>query len=171
MITIKTTIKKFGKMGEKTGWSYVEITSVQAGKIKADYKRSYKVKGFVDDVEISITAMIPMGGGAFIIPLKADLRKKLGKEAGDKVILKLEEDMKEYQLDKELMLCMKDEPEAVRKFRNLPKSYQNYYSKWVGSAKTSETKSRRIGIVINGILLDHTLKEMLNANRELKGKI
>lgn len=170
MITIKTIIKKFGQMGEKTGWSYVEISAAQANKIKAGYKKSYKVKGHIDDVAISITAMIPMGGGAFIIPLKADLRKKLGKSAGDKVVLKLEEDSKEYQLDKELMLCMKDEPLAYKKFGKLPRSYQNYYSKWVGSAKTPETKSRRIGIVINGILLDHTMREMLIANRELKNK-
>lgn len=170
MVTIKTSIKKFGKMGEKTGWSYVEISATQANKIKADYKRSYKVKGSIDEVQVSLTAMIPMGEGAFIIPLKAALRKKLGKSAGDKVVLKLEEDHKEYQLDKELILCMKEEPLAMNKFKKLPRSHQNYYSKWVESAKTPETKSRRIGVVINGILLDHTLREMLIANRELKGK-
>jgi hypothetical protein len=170
MVIIKTIIKKFGKMGEKTGWSYVEISAAQANKIKPDYKRSYKVKGTIDEMEIQQTAMIPMGGGAFIIPLKAGLRKKIGKESGDKVVLKLEEDEKEYQLDKELILCMKDEPVAYVKFKKLPRSHQNYYSKWVESAKTPETKSRRIGVVINGILQDHTLREMLIANRELKGK-
>ena len=170
MVTIKTIIKRFARHGEKTGWSYVDISAAQANKIKADYKRSYKVKGTIDDMEISQTAMVPMGGGAFIIPLKAALRKSIGKQEGDKVVLKLEEDTKEYQLDKELMACMKEEPVAVSKFKKLPRSYQNYYSKWVGSAKTVETKSRRIGIVINGILNDHTMAEMLKANRELKIK-
>ncbi len=170
MVTIKTIIKRFTKNGEKTGWSYVDISAAQANKIKADYKRSYKVKGYIDELEISQTAMIPMGGGTFIIPVKADLRKKIGKQEGDKVILRLEEDLKEYKLDKELILCMKDEPVAYGKFKKLPKSYQNYYSKWIGSAKTPETKSRRIGIVINGVLNDQTLAEMLKANRELKIK-
>jgi len=170
MVTIKAIIKRYSRNGEKTGWSYVEISAAQANKIKANYKRSYKVKGYIDKLAISQIAMIPMGGGTFIIPVKAAIRKKIGKEEGDKVILKLEEDLKEYQLDKELVLCMKDEPIAFSKFKKLPKSYQNYYSKWVGSAKTPETKSRRIGIVINGVLNDQTLAEMLKANRELKIK-
>ncbi|MBK9411892.1 MAG: YdeI/OmpD-associated family protein [Bacteroidetes bacterium] len=65
---------------------------------------------------------------------------------------------------------MKDEPIAFGKFKKLPKSYQNYYSKWVCSAKSPETKSRPIGIVINVVLNDQTLAEMLKANRELKIK-
>ena len=170
MVTIKAIIKRYSRNGEKTGWSYVDISAAQANKIKADYKRSYKVKGFIDELAISQIAMIPMGGGTFIIPIKAAIRKKIGKEEGDKVVLKLEEDLKEYQLDKELVLCLKDEPIAYGKFKKLPKSYQNYYSKWVGSAKTPETKSRRIGIVINVMLNDQTMAEMLKANRELKIK-
>ena len=170
MITIKTIIKKFGKMGEKTGWTYVEISALQAGKIKPDYKRSYKVKGLIDEIAITQTAMIPFGGGTFIIPLKLELRKKISKSVGDKVVLKLEEDFNEYQIDKELLLCIKDELLAYDKFRKLPRSHQNYYSKWVESAKTTETKSRRIGVVINGIIQNHTLAEMLKANRELKRK-
>nr|MBP6428119.1 DUF1905 domain-containing protein [Bacteroidia bacterium] len=92
MVTIKAIIKRYSRNGEKTGWSYVDISAAQANKIKADYKRSYKVKGFIDELAISQIAMIPMGGGTFIIPIKAAIRKKIGKEEGDKVVLKLEED-------------------------------------------------------------------------------
>src|SRR5689334_17557383 len=112
MVTIRTIIKKFGNKGEKTGWSYVEISSGQADKIKKHYKRAYKVKGTIDGKPVSQLAMIPMGNGAFIIPLKTQLRKKIIKEKGDKVVLQLEEDTKAYQLDKELVLCLKEEPVA-----------------------------------------------------------
>ena len=34
MIEFTTTIHKFDKKGEKTGWTYIEISAAQAGKIK-----------------------------------------------------------------------------------------------------------------------------------------
>jgi hypothetical protein len=168
LVTIKVQIKKFGRMGEKTGWSYVEVSVKQADKIKADYRRSYKVKGTIDGLAVAQLAMIPMGNGSFIIPVKTLIRKKIGKQEGDKITMILEEDKKEYQLDKELIICLKEEPDAFQKFSKLPRSYQNYYSKWAGSAKTPETKSRRIGIIINGMIHDQTYAEMLKVNRDLK---
>lgn len=167
MVTIKAIIKKYGRKGEKTGWTYVDVAQKQAQKIKADYKRSYKVKGHIDSLEVTQLTMVPMGEGNFIIPLKSEIRKMIKKELGDTVVLKLVEDTKEYQLDKELLVCLKEEPVAFLKFKSYSRSHQNYYSKWVGSAKTSETKSRRIGLVINGLILGQTYAEMLRANREL----
>jgi hypothetical protein len=166
MITFKATIKKFGAMGEKTGWSYIEVSAAQSNKIKADYKRSYKVKGKLDKVAVAGLAMIPMGKGAFIIPLKTDLRKKLGKEKGAQLAVQLEEDTKQYQLDKELVLCLEEEPLAHEKFFKLPMSHRNYYSKWIESAKTTNTKVKRIGLVLNAMINDWTYPEMLRHARE-----
>ena len=168
MVKLKTVIKKFASKGEKTGWSYVEVNSTQANKIKKDYKRSYKVKGKLDLIEVENLAMIPMGGGAFIIPLKADMRKKLGKEKGDAIVMQLEEDTKKYQLDKELLICLKEEPVAYTNFKALPMSHQNYYSKWVESAKTDSTKAKRIGLTINGMLNKWTFAEILKNARDSK---
>ena len=91
MVTIKAIIKKYGRKGEKTGWTYVDIAQKQAQKIKADYKRSYKVKGHIDSLEVTQLTMVPMGEGNFIIPLKSEIRKMIKKELGDTVVLKLVE--------------------------------------------------------------------------------
>lgn len=170
MVKLKAVIKKFASHGEKTGWSYVEVNSTDANKIKKDYRRTYKVKGKLDFIEVENLAMIPMGGGVFLIPLKADMRKKLGKEKGDTIVLQLEEDTKKYQLNKELLICLKEEPVAYINFKALPTSHQNYFSKWVESAKTDSTKAKRIGLTINGMLNKWTFAEILKNARELKDR-
>nr|MBP8249452.1 DUF1905 domain-containing protein [Chitinophagales bacterium] len=43
--TYTTIIKKFGTMGEKTGWTYVEIPSDIAEELNPGIKTSYRVKG------------------------------------------------------------------------------------------------------------------------------
>lgn len=168
MIKFKAEIKKFAKKGEKSGWSYVEISSTQANKIKPDTKKSFRVKGMIDYQAISSLALFPMGNGAFILPLKTELRKKLGKDTGDKVELQLEVDTKVYQMNKELMLCLKEEPEANSKFNKQPLSYRKYYSKWVDTAKTTETKARRIGAIMNGMVGGLTFPEIMKLSSSLK---
>ncbi|MEZ4689750.1 MAG: DUF1905 domain-containing protein [Ignavibacteria bacterium] len=61
MITFNTIIKKFSKKGEKTGWTYVEIPVEEAQKIYPGNKKSFRVKGYLDDFKITQTALIPMG--------------------------------------------------------------------------------------------------------------
>src|SRR5688572_5863787 len=98
MITFKAEIERFAEMGEKTGWSYVFIPSAVANEIKPDCKKSFRVKGRIDDVEIGGVATVPMGEGDFIIALKATLRKQLRKEKGAIVELELEED-KDFKIE------------------------------------------------------------------------
>ena len=63
MIQFTTTIQKFGKKGEKTGWTYIEIPASKAAKLKPDSKVSFRVKGNLDQLKIEKTALIPMGEG------------------------------------------------------------------------------------------------------------
>lgn len=136
-------------MGEKTGWTYIEIPQKLAARLKPGMKRSFRVKGFIDDTVINAVAMIPMGEGHFIIPVNASMRKAIQKKKGDMVLIKLEADESEIQLSASLLACLADEPDAAAFFYSLPGSHRNYFSKWIESAKTDATKTKRIAMAIN----------------------
>lgn len=81
MVEFKTVIKKFNKNGEKSGWTYIEIPEEIILKIKGNYKKSFRVKGFIDKTPIAKQALLPMGGGIFIMALNAVLRKAICKKS------------------------------------------------------------------------------------------
>jgi hypothetical protein len=166
MIQFKALIEKFGQQGEKTGWTYFLIPAAIAEKINKGVRTSYRVKGFLDETEISGVAVLPMGEGDFIMPLNGELRKKIHKKKNDELLVRLSVDKSEYQLNEGLMACMADAKEAYDRFMALPRSHQNYYSKWVETAKTEVTKAKRIACVIKGMLLNQTFAEMLKSGRE-----
>ncbi len=168
MIACKTTLKKFGSMGEKTGWTYIEISQKQADKLKPGIKRSYRVKGFIDDAAIQAVAMIPMGEGNFIIPVNASMRKAIRKRSGDSVLLKLEPDDSVIQLSALLLACLEDEPDAAVFFNSLPGSHQQYFSKWIESAKTDSTKTKRIAMAINAFARKLGYAEMMQLQKKEK---
>jgi len=76
MVKFSTTILQFAEQGEKTGWSYIKIPAVIAQQIKPDTKKSFRVKGKLDNYTYEGIALVPMGGGDFIMALKAKLKKK-----------------------------------------------------------------------------------------------
>lgn len=167
MINFTTTILKFAKQGEKTGWSYIAITQEQAEQLLPGTKQSFRVKGKLDDISIQAMALIPMGGGSFIMPLKADLRKKLGKNAGATLRVQLQHDKEEPKLSAGFMECMQDEPAALSYFQTLTKGHQRYFSKWIEEAKTEQTQAKRIAMAINALSRNMGFPEML---RDAKAK-
>lgn len=170
MITFETILQKFGYKGEKTGWTYVEIPAHIAHEIKPNCKVSSRVKGTIDSFPLTLLALLPMGEGDFIIPINAQIRKGIRKEEGAIVTLNLEEDTDELPQSEELMMCLEDEPKALETFLKLPKSYQAYFSKWIESAKTIETKTKRITMTVHGMLMGMNYPEMLKYYRDLSSK-
>ncbi|MEJ0102256.1 MAG: DUF1905 domain-containing protein [Bacteroidota bacterium] len=72
MVQYTATILQFAEQGEKTGWTYIEIPADIAQKLKPGNKKSFRVKGKLDNHPIKKVALLPMGGGRFIMPLNAD---------------------------------------------------------------------------------------------------
>lgn len=167
MIEFSATILKFDKKGEKTGWTYLIVPADIANKLKPGFKKSFRVKGKLDNFSISGVALIPMGKGEFILPLNAELRKGIAKRVGAMLYVLLQEDLSEYQLDADLMACLADEHQALVAFNKMPRSHQNYYSKWVESAKTDATKSKRIAGTIEAMLKNMTYGELLRSMRNI----
>ena len=85
-------------MGEKTGWTYITIPQKFAEKLKPGYKRSFRVKGSIDEYKIKSVALLPMGKGDFIMPVNAALRKGIMKRKGDTVKLSLEVDNSQLKI-------------------------------------------------------------------------
>jgi hypothetical protein len=168
MVTFSTKILKFEKKGEKTGWSYIVINRVRAEKLKPNNRVSFRVKGLLDKHALQKTALLPMGDGEFILPLNGTMRKAIGKKAGDTVNVKFELDTRPLTLSSDFMKCLRDDTRALDFFKTLPKSHQSYYSKWIESAKTIHTKTKRITMAVIALSSRQGFGEMIRANKTLR---
>ncbi len=168
MISYTTTICKFDKQGEKTGWTYIEVPADIAQQIKPGNKKSFKVKGRLDNFSITQVSLLPMGNGNFIMPLNAAMRKGIARAKGAMVKVQLQEDKKEYVLNAEFMECLADEPAAFQFFKSKPLSHQRYYSKWIETAKTEPTRTKRIAMAVSALAKKIEFGEMLRMERDKK---
>ena len=166
MIRYTTTIHRFDKQGEKTGWTYIDIPADIAQKLKPGNKQGFRVKGALDRFAIQGISLLPMGKGNFIMPLNAALRKGIGKRHGAMLRVVLEEDKTPLTHDADLLQCLDEEPDAKKFFNDLNKSHQGYYSKWIASAKTEATKAKRIAQCIEALLRKQNYPEMLHWLRD-----
>lgn len=100
--------------------------------------------GTIDDYEIKQYHLMPMGDGRLFLPVKAEIRKKIKKQEGDWVHVTLYPDDSQLEIPGELLLCLEDEPKALKYFNSLTESEKKYYVQWIYSAKRIETKTNRI---------------------------
>ncbi len=166
MLEYATTILQFSKKGEKTGWSYIEVSAAQAQKLKPGCKVSFRVKGQLDHYSLEKVSLLPMGDGSFILPVNGKIRKFLKKGAGDRIKVSLSYDNRAPIISKDLLKCLKDDPEALQYFKGLPRSHQNYFSNWIESAKTRATKTKRIVLAVTGLNKKQGFGEMIRANKD-----
>ena len=166
MVQFTTTIQKFQKQGEKTGWTYITITEKIARQLKPNNKKSFRVKGKLDNYAIKGVALMPMGEGEFIMALNATMRKAIGKRHGDKLNVQLAEDKKLPELSSDLLECLADEPVAKKFFDGLPHSHRLYFSRWIESAKTAPTKAKRIAQAVSALAKKWGFGEMVRANKQ-----
>jgi len=141
-------LKKFNGKG---GWTFIELP-----EIKSDRKRYFgwvKVSGFIDDYELQNYPLQSMGNGNLFLPVKAEIRKQINKQAGDMVKVTLFSDIDtDTNITEELKACLEEVPEANEKFNMLSTSKQKAYIDWVSTAKNDETKVQRIISTIDQIL-------------------
>lgn len=127
----------------KGGWTYAEIDTVSPDKTNPF--GWVKVKGFIDDYSINQYKLMLMGGGNLFLPIKADIRKIIGKQAGDKVHVILYLDKDPLIIPQEIMDCFEIEDEIfLSRFKNLKEGKQKTYLDWIYKAKTEKTKVDRI---------------------------
>ena len=62
------------------------------------------------------------------------------------------------------MDCLADEPAAIEFFKTLAGSHQRYFSKWIDSAKTIETKTKRIAWAVTALAKKQGYGEMIRSH-------
>ena len=144
LINKKYLLEKFEGKG---GWTFVRIPHI-AKAIKTRIG-SVKVKGTIDGFEIRKYHLMSMGDKKLFLPVRAEIRKKIKKEAGESVHVILYPDNEPLEVPEELLLCLQDEPQAHKFFMSLSESEQKYYIQWIYSAKREETKIERMAKTIN----------------------
>ena len=166
MVKFSATIKKFAQQGEKTGWTYIIIPAKTAQLLKPANKKSFRVKGKLDEHKISKVALIPMGEGDFIMALNATMRKGIRKNIGATINVELQLDTQEIKPPAALIECLKDEPAAFGQYQSLAKSHQLYFTRWIESAKGEETKARRIAQTVTALAAGKDYGAMLRALKQ-----
>ncbi|MFI5203597.1 MAG: YdeI/OmpD-associated family protein [Flavobacteriales bacterium] len=147
LVNKKFLLEKFTGKG---GWTYARIPGIS--KDERNHFGWVKVKGTIDGFELKKYHLAPMGDGKLFLPVRAEIRKKIKKEAGDWVHVILYADNEPLEVPDEILLCLKDEPKALKFFNSLSESERQFYIKWVYSAKKEETKTDRLAKTIDRLL-------------------
>jgi hypothetical protein len=171
MVRFSATIQKFGEKAHQKGWQVIIIPAKIANKINPGVKKSFRVRGKIDDMAIEKLAIVPAGEGDFILPINAAMRKKLFKQANDKLTLQFELDKNMLKPPTDLIICLQDEPEGLKYYNNLPQGHRNYFIKWIDSAKTDVTKAKRIALVIKAMARKMDFGMMLREERAERTKL
>ncbi len=169
MIKFIATIKQFAEQGEKTGWTYIDIPEDLAQQLKPGNKRSFRVKGKLDNYAIAGIALLPMGAGSFIMPLNAAMRKGIHKKKGGMLQVQLTVDTKPLEAPG-FMECLADEPKAKTFFEQLKPSHRNYFIKWIGGVKTETAVAKRIAQVVTALSQQQDFVAMIRSHKAEKDK-
>lgn len=134
----------------KGGWTFAAIPEITQDKHA--WFGWVKVRGTIDDYSIENYHLMPMGNGSLFLPVKAEIRKKIGKNEGDWVHITLYSQDLPPVLPEDFLLCLNDEPQAMVAFSNLPASEQKKITDWIYSVKNDELKVERIAQTIENLL-------------------
>ncbi len=139
----------------KGGWTYAQIPEIPPDKHA--YFGWVRVWGTIDDFEIKHYHLMPMGNGKLFLPVKAEIRKKIKKQAGDYVRVRLFADNLPTEIPEELKLCLLEEPNAYETFLTYTDREQKAFIDRIYSAKTDHTKIERIVNLLDQLAIRHKL--------------
>lgn len=101
----------------------------------------------------SYRSTVAVMGGQFLAPLSAEHRKNSGVADGEtlEVNLVLDKDQRTVELPAELKVAFQKNTKALKAFERLPPSGKKKVVSLVESAKTDETKSKRIMKIVSDL--------------------
>ena len=140
------------KIPGKGGWTYIKLPEVSSG-----YKRKFgtvRVSGTIDDYELISYSLMPIRDGNLFLPVKAEIRKKIGKKEGDRVQLLLYADAEDLPMatPEDLLICLKDEPLAYKIYQSYTEAERKVLFDWIGAANQDEVRVQRIAQTIDMLL-------------------
>lgn len=144
LVNKKILLEKFTGKG---GWTFARLPGV-----KPDPHAHFgwiKVRGLIDDFEIRQYHLMPMGNGELFLPVKAAIRKKIKKEAGDTVKVILYRDDDEIYIPEELQACLDLDPDAKKLFSKMQLDQQRDIIQYIYKLKNPENRAERIAKLMN----------------------
>jgi Domain of unknown function (DUF1905)/Bacteriocin-protection, YdeI or OmpD-Associated len=141
----------------KGGWTYAAISQILQDKHSPF--GWVKVKGYIDNYEIKNYKLMPMGNGLLFLPVKAEIRKKIGKKEGDWINVVLYLDNAPTEIPEEFLECLKEDPTAYKSFLSYTNGQQKEFMDWIYSAKTDNTKVKRIVETLNKLVKQEKFRD------------
>ncbi|MBS2212572.1 DUF1905 domain-containing protein [Carboxylicivirga mesophila] len=136
------------KFPGKGGWTYAEIPEVAPDKHA--WFNWVKVHGSINGFSLKHARLMPLGNGQLFLPVKAAIRKAIGKEAGDWVHIILYPDNIPVEVPQDLIDCLAlENSKLFDEFVKQSANQQQEIIDWIYAAKKDETKARRINKVID----------------------
>lgn len=142
LFNAEVTLERFPGKG---GWTYAPVGQLPF-KVKTHFG-NLKVCGRLDELVLEDAHLMPVGKGLRFLPVNAELRKKLGKQAGDAVHLQL------FAVEGPDTLaismadftdCLAQIPAALGAFQQMAVAQQQAWLAWVTQADSDEQKVARI---------------------------
>ncbi len=136
----------------KGGWTYLSLPRPEGlGKKRFGFN---KVSGKIDQYEFNCLSIWNTKSGELFFPVKAEIRKIIGKSDGDLVRIEIfaGEASDESLPPDPLRALLDEEPEARRSFEKLPAAKQKEIENWVLEARSDESRVQRLAEVVDKLL-------------------
>jgi hypothetical protein len=146
------------KFPGKGGWTFAAIPQILPNKTGPF--GWMKVRGNIDDFPIKNYKLMPMGNDRLFLPVKAEIRKKIGKKAGDIVKVVLYADETPLEIPEEIGECFANEPpQVLATYLNFTEGERKAYLDWIYNAKRTETKAERIASMMGRLIQNKKLPD------------
>jgi hypothetical protein len=136
------TLERFPGKG---GWTYAPLPATVVAP--RSWFNQLRVSGQIDNFALENATLMPLGGGRLFLPVRAAIRKQIGKEAGDVVRLQLlcaDEEAPLAVSAADFTECLAEVPGAMACYTQLPAADQQAWVAWVAAAPTDEQKVIRM---------------------------
>lgn len=122
--------------------TYIEIPFDVEKEFNA---KRVKVKAKFDGFEYR-GSIVKMGLPCYMIGLTKEVRKNIGKEPGDTILVEIEKDeeVREIELPNDFKNELEKNKKALEFYNLLSYSGKRKYFQWITSAKKAETRDKRI---------------------------
>jgi hypothetical protein len=136
-ISFTSIIQKYAKMD-------VTYINIDFDVEKTFGKKRLKVKVWFD--QVLYRGLLTRYNGVYLLIINKETRAKIGKNAGDMIQVKIEEDLDErtVELPKVLVDFFKKEKELKAVFDKMSYTHHKEYIVWLTSAKKEETLQNRL---------------------------
>lgn len=148
MSSIKQDKVLLEKQGNKRAWTFIEIPFSVKKVFKSN--RRVPVKGTIDGIPFK-SSILSQGDDVYFLFVSQPIRKAIGKEVGDSVILTIEKDneARTVQIPNDILESFALFPEILNTFERFSYSHKKEIVEWICDSKKIETRANRISKAIN----------------------